>query len=182
MIPWQNTLGRIRELQTELMRSAPWHDAGLVPNPGASPLAIETAEARIGRPLPPSYRAFLRQHDGWPRFFDGATLLGSATLGLRVYEDAARSTFEAANTPVTLSPPLRARPQRLVTFGADLALTTLFAFDPSAVDAHGEYEVVVWIGEIGMRRESFPSFLELIHELCESDDARAPGEPLRRSA
>jgi len=87
---------KIRELHTQISWLQPFRDLGLIPNPAASPLAIERAEERMGRPLPPSYRAFLRLHDGWPRFFDGASLLGSAHIGHRQYEDLARAAFEAA--------------------------------------------------------------------------------------
>ena len=33
--------------------------------PPATPAAIAKLEARVGRPLPPSYRTFLSLHDGW---------------------------------------------------------------------------------------------------------------------
>ena len=69
---WRALLSEIRAVQTEIMRTAPYRDAGLVPNPGASETKIEQAERRIGRPLPPSYREFLLENNGWPRFFEGA--------------------------------------------------------------------------------------------------------------
>jgi hypothetical protein len=155
------------------MRLSPYRDAGLVPNPGASLAAIALAEERLGRPLPPSYRAFLRSHDGWPRFFEGATLLGTANLGKRLYEDLARAAWEASETsaaelgPSRFAPRLR-RPE-LVPFGVDLQATTLFAFDPARISADGECEVIAWVSEIGVRRESFTAFLEWILELCQSE-------------
>ena len=103
----QDLLITIREIHTEISWLQPYRDLGLIPNPAASEVAINKAQKRLGRRLPPSYRAFLMLHDGWPRFFDGASLLGTANLGRRKYEDLARAAFEAAETPVPLGPPPR---------------------------------------------------------------------------
>jgi hypothetical protein len=159
----------LRDVQTEILRLAPFRDIGLVPNPGASTQAIDTVEQRLGLALPPSYRAFLELYDGWPRCFDGATLLGTACLGNRMYEDFARAAFAAAETPEpTLGPPSRRRLfPSIIPFGVDQQATTLFAFNPEVTSANGEYEVIAWINELGVRRESFPSFLELLVELAE---------------
>ncbi len=168
MRDFRRELETIATLQHEIQRLAPYRDFSLAPSPGASKRAIAAAERRIGRPLPPSYKAFLRLHDGWPRFYDGASLLGTANLGIRAYEEAAHATFEAAETPVTEFVPSNRKPKVLIPFGIDMQATTLFVFNP-AVSRDGEYEVIAWINEIGLRRSSFPSFLESIQELCESE-------------
>jgi hypothetical protein len=159
----------LRGVQTEILRLAPFRDLGLVPNPGASLGAIDTAEERLGVPLPPSYRAFLSLYDGWPRCFDGASLLGTACLGNRMYDEFARAAFAAAETPEpTLGPPSRRRLfPSIIPFGVDQQSTTLFAFNPEVKTEDGEYEVIAWINELGVRRESFTSFLELLIELAE---------------
>jgi hypothetical protein len=180
-------LTRIKELQTEILRVAPYRDLSLVPNPGASEHAIRAVEERIGHRLPPSYKEFLALHDGWPRFFEGATLLGTANLGKRMYEDLARSVFEAAETPVPfLAPPTRIERKPIVPFGADLQGTTIFAFNPTVTRADGECEVVAWVNEIGVRRDTFAGFLEFVLEMCESElegyQAAPRGRELRRSA
>jgi hypothetical protein len=170
-------------LHTDLLRTAPHRDLGLVPNPGASERAIAAVEERIALPLPPSYRAFLRKHDGWPRFFEGATLLGSANLGKRMYEDLVRAAFEAAETPVPhLGPPSRSVQRPIIPFGADLAGTTLFAFNPAETRADGEYEVVAWVNEIGVRRDSFEDFLEFVLDMSEAELASYDGGLLRQIA
>lgn len=157
---------RIRETHTELSWLQPFRDLGLIPNPAASEIAIARAEIRIRRALPPSYRAFLALHDGWPRFLDGASLLGTAHIGHRKYEDLARAAFEAAETPLPdLGPPARPRARQLIPFGADIEGTTLFAFNPQVVDANGEYEVIAWMNEIGVRQPSFAAFLEFTLDL-----------------
>jgi len=164
-------VARLRAVQTEILRLRPFRDVGLVPNPGASAEAIAAAEARLGLALPPSYRAFLRSYDGWPRCFDGASLLGTACLGNRTYEDFARAAFAAAETPEPeFAPHVRDRQfPRVIPFGVDLQSTTLFAFNPRVRDADGEYEVIAWVNELGMRRDSFPSFLEMLIELCDCE-------------
>lgn len=187
MNDWQPLLEKLRSTTTEILRVAPFRDFGLVPNPGASPDAICAAEERLGAPLPPSYRAFLARHDGWPRFFEGASLLGTACLGRGVYDDLARAAFFAADTPEPeLGPPARRRaPSRLLPFGVDLQSTTLFAFNRDVRDSSGEYEVIAWINEIGVRRASFTNFLELLVELAESDLAEHNARSItvfRRSA
>ena len=134
---------------------------------------IRRAEHRVGRPLPPSYRAFLRRYDGWPRFFHGASLLGTRDLGKSSYADLAQAAFEAAETPVPeLGPPssrVVGYPSRVIPFGIDADATTLFAFDSRRVRQDGEMEVIAWINEIGIRSADFCEFLVMIAELCEAD-------------
>ncbi|GMV19725.1 MAG: SMI1/KNR4 family protein [Polyangiaceae bacterium] len=170
MADFRILLRDIQRVQREILRIAPYRDFGLKPNPAATGAAIVAAEQRLGRALPPSYREFLMLHDGWSRFYDGATLLGAASLGQRVHADAARATFEAAETPVPdYGPPSRTRPRLLIPFGIDPGATTLFVFNPANVDARGEMEVIAWINEIGLRRSSFRDFLEMICELCQAE-------------
>jgi hypothetical protein len=184
---WPELVTRLREIQTEVQRLAPFRDIGLVPNPGASEDAIAAAEKRLGFELPPSYCEFLQHHDGWARFFDGATLLGTDALGARRYDDLCRAAFEAAETPVPdIGPPLKRRPPRMIPFAADSEATTLFAFDPASRDASGECAVIAWINEVGVRSRNFTEFLELLIELAESElEAhlhRQSAPPLARSA
>ena len=168
---FQRTLAKIRATQTEITWLRPQRDFGLTPYPGASDAAIRSAERRLHRSLPPSYRAFLALHDGWPRFFEGASLLGTAHLGRRVYTDAARVVFTSAGTPVPhLGPPeLDSHRRPPIPFGADPAGETIFAFNPDVVDCHGEYEVVCWVNEIGLRCRDFFDFLVTVSEHCVSE-------------
>ena len=184
MANFSTLLTRIKDIQTEILRVAPYRDISLVPNPGASERAISAVEERISHRLSPSYREFLAVHDGWPRFFEGATLLGTANLGKRMYDDMARAAFEAAETPVPhLAPPSRSQRPPVVPFGIDLQGTTLFAFNPTVTRADGECEVVAWVNEIGVRRDTFTGFLEFVIEMCEAElDGHRPAQPLLRSA
>ncbi len=97
----------------------------------------------------------------------------------------ARAAFEAGETPVPhLGPASRAQRAPIVPFGIDLQGTTLFAFNPTVTRADGECEVVAWVNEIGVRRDSFPDFLEFVVEMCESEleGYQLPRQALRRSA
>ena len=183
---WLETLREIRDVQTDLLRLAPYRDVGLVPNPGASEEAVDRAERRVGRRLPPSYRAFVARHDGWPRFFDGAALLGTRELGKSSYADLAHAALEAAQVDIGSGAPPSVRvagyPGRAIPFGIDPAGTTLFAFDPATTDSEGEMGVVAWIQEIGIRRASFADFLVMVLEFCEADQEALSQEPLRRIA
>ena len=57
----------------------------------------------------------------------------------------------------------------LIPFGIDIQATTLFAFNPTVVRPDGEYEVIAWVNELGLRCESFEDFLELVLDLCRAD-------------
>ena len=186
MAKFSKILTRIKEVQTEILRVAPYRDVGLVGNPGASEHALAAVEERVGRRLPEVYREFLAEHDGWPRFFEGATLLGTANLGKRLYDDLAKAVFEAAETPVPdLAPPSsRAARAPIIPFGADVQGTTLFAFNPHVTGPNGECEVVAWVNEIGVRRDSFVGFLEFALDMCEAEleGYQIPQANLLRSA
>jgi hypothetical protein len=164
-------VAEILRIQTEIMWLMPERDFGLEPSPAATPQAIRRAERRVHRGLPPSYRSFLSRHDGWPRFFEGASLLSTNQLGRRLYTDAARTVFTSAGTPVPdIGPPLPGpRGRAPIPFGADPSCSTIFAFNPDVIDDRGEYEVICWVNEIGLRCDSFLDFLRTVSEHCDSE-------------
>jgi hypothetical protein len=131
----------------------------VMPPAGASPAAVDAAERRLGRPLPPSYREMLAQHDGVPGFYQGAALLGTRPLSRGTYVDLARMSIDAE------------RSAGLVPFGIDATGETIFAWDTARPRADGELEVVVWMNEIGARIESFPAFLDLTLDMLASEIA-----------
>jgi hypothetical protein len=182
MTHWLTMLEQIRDTQILLATSKPFRDFSPVPNPRASEQAILAAEQRLGQRLPPSYRAFLHRHDGWPRFFDSASLLGTANLGKRLYEDLAWAAYEACQSPTPDGPPTLPfnRSHRFIPFGVDQQATTLFAFDPRTRRPDGEMAVIAWINEIGLRSDGFGDLLETLLELCQHELQDV--ELLRRSA
>lgn len=167
---WQSLLQEIRALKLELARLDPRAGMPVLPPAGAGPRAVDAVERRIGRPLPPTYRALLAQHDGFPHLYHGAGLLGARALSRATYLDLAHMVIGLPD---------------LVPFGVDAQAETFFAWDIGAERAGGELEIVVWINEIGERLESFPALLELVREMltAEVDDRRrAPLRASRRRA
>jgi hypothetical protein len=134
--------------------------------------------------LPDSYLAFLCTHDGWPRFYEGASLLGTANLGVRRYDDLVQAVFQAAETPVPDQGPPSSyrRPLRqLIPFGVDLQGTTMFAFDSRTRSESGEMRVVAWVNEIGLTFDGFEDFLEGVldwvraeHTMCVQPAEQTP--------
>ena len=169
---WYETVNLIRAKKLELAAVDPRAGMPVMPSARAGERGIAAVERRLRRPLPPSYRAFLATHDGWPQFFHGASLLGVRHLARGTYDEVTRLVLEEweAPRPGSARAPRRQPPKHmLVPFGIDARAETIFAWNTSTVRADGELEIVVWINEIGERVESFPRFLELVLELLGAD-------------
>ncbi len=166
---WQLLLNEIRAQKLALARLDPRAGMPVLPPAGAGPRAIEAVERRLGRPLPPSYRELLAQHDGLPAFYQGAGLLGARPLARGTYLELARLCIDADHGG------------DLVPFGVDGSGETIFAWDTSRPRDGGELEIVVWMNEIGERVADFPSFLELTLAMLTAEIAeRRPARPTMR--
>jgi SMI1/KNR4 family protein SUKH-1 len=152
---WRTLLGSIRAIQMELKRCLPQHQIGLAGNPAAPESAIIVAELRLGRRLPPSYREFLAFSDGWPCFFENASLLGTGEIGRPGHAESSNQRLLAGG--------------RLLPFGTDRAGTSLFAFDTSVRLADGELTVVAWVGGLGIDCRCFTNFLATVLQLCRAE-------------
>jgi hypothetical protein len=184
MDTWIETVGKIRQVKMELARVNPEAGPSVAPPPGAALRAISAVERRIRRRLPPSYRAFLHEHDGWPLFFEGASLLGTRELSKPGYAELSRATFAAYETPIPeMGPPSRPQgsAEAMIPFGMDPKATTIFAFNPAVVRPDGEMEVILWVNELGERTDSFTDFLSMVLEMLEVDVAERLA-PLKKSA
>jgi hypothetical protein len=172
---WYDRINAIRARKLELARLDPRGGMPVTPPSAAAPATIASVERRLKRPLPPSYRAFLELHDGWPQFFHGASLMTGRQVARGQYVDLVRLvTDELAAAARDGSPasrrqtaPTTRRP--LLPFGIDERAEIVFAFDLSTERSDGEIEVLAWINEIGIRVESFPAFLDLVLEMLEAD-------------
>jgi hypothetical protein len=159
-MPWQPLLHDIRALKLDLARLDPRAGMPVAPPSGADPRALEAVERRLGRSLPPSYRALLVEHDGVPQLYQGASLLGVRPLLRGTYVDLARMVIDApGGTPDA----------DLVPFGIDPRGEVIFAWDRSRSGDDGELEVVLWMNEIGARVPSFPAFLEMVRDMIASE-------------
>ncbi len=156
---WQPLLAEIRAQKLALARLDPRAGMPVKPPSGASAAAIEAVERRMGRPLPPSYRELLAQHDGLPGFYQGASLLGTRPLTRGTYVELARLSIDAEKSA------------GLVPFGIDPAGETIFAWDTHGAGTEGELPIVVWMNEIGERVPSFAGFLELVLEMLGAEIA-----------
>jgi len=175
---------QIRRAKMELAKADPDLGPSVAPPPGASLRAISAAERKMCRRLPPSYRAFLRQHDGWPMFFHGASLLGTRDLPKASHASKTREAFESYETPIPeIGPPARpeGRPDAMIPFGIDPKASIIFAFNPAVVRPDGEMEVIMWVNELGERCESFHDFLTTVLEML-SDELLERGRTLQKSA
>ena len=123
-----------------------------------SPRQIAGLERILGKPLPPSYRAFLELHNGWKKFVGGARLLAvedqeSAWVKKRLedldtlfFEDEeAENPFKHGAIPVLL--------------GEDES--SFLVLDPRVVRQNGEMDFVQFdLTEEERRFEDFSSFLQ----------------------
>lgn len=164
---WRNLVGRIRGLQIELRRTGKGQAFGLAGNPGAPASALRIAEMRLALKLPPSYRQFLLFSDGWPSFFEGADLLGTADVGRPSCLDPALQAQGTQPNPLLSIPGY----EHLLPFGASKDGKTLFAFDTRPPRAQGEMPVVAWIGGLGLKLPNFTEFLALVLQLCRTQSA-----------
>lgn len=159
---WRSLLHEIRMQKLSLARLDPRAGMPVMPPVGAAPGAILAAEQRLGRPLPPSYRELLAQHDGLPQLYQGAGLLGARSLARGTYVELARLVIDEPRGEGATAP-------ALFPFGIDAAGETIFAWDCGRARADGELEILVWINEIVERVESFPAFLELVREMLAAE-------------
>jgi hypothetical protein len=184
MDDWKDTVWQIRRVKMELAKVDPDLGPAVAPHPGTSLRTISAVERKIRRRLPPSYRAFLTQHDGWPMFFQGASLLGSHDLHRASYASKTRTAFESYETPIPeIGPPARpeGRPDAMIPFGIDAKASTIFAFNPAVVRPDGEMEVILWVNELGDRCESFADFLSMVLEMLR-DELGERSHALRETA
>jgi hypothetical protein len=169
---WYETVNLIRARKLELAAADPRAGMPVMPSARAGERGIAAVERRLRRPLPPSYRAFLGTHDGWPQFYQGASLLGVRHLARGTYDEVTRLVLEEWEAPRQGSgKSQRRQPPKhvLVPFGIDARAETLFAWNTSCVRSDGEMEIVLWINGIGERVDSFPEFLQLVLELIGAD-------------
>ena len=167
---WKDTVAKIRDVKAELSALDPAMGPAIAPPPGAGLRTIAVVERRIRHALPPSYRAFLHLHDGWPLFFHEASLLGTRELSKPGPFHLTRAAFAAYETPIPeIGPP--SRPQghadSMIPFGIDPTAETIFAFNPAVTSPDGEMEVILWVNGLGERAQNFAQFLALALEMLE---------------
>lgn len=122
----------------------------------ASEENIMQLEKTIGRSIPPSYRSFLRIHDGFPEMDGEVNLLRVAdmisffTMGAA---DLLRKIAEATSKDFI---------QRCIVFGTSSLSTSAYLFDPEEQQSKGEWAVIEFDEEEGIEsvHVNFLAFLE----------------------
>ncbi len=99
-----------------------------------SPEQIKDAEAKLGVPLPPSFKTFLEQAGEYSLPFWEVYWVGDSSLGYRHIAEANRSERDEADSPL---------PTFLVTFHNN-GMGDQVCFDTRSPDAGGECPVVFW--------------------------------------
>jgi len=177
----QASLDRIYSLDPRWKERGEWPDDvdGAILHPPAPQKAIDEFEKRIGRAFPPSYRQFLRTHNGWEHFWGDVTLTGVSGAHtarflkkVKEYEQYQRdeqlagvlskfSTSEIAAWEAE-DPRHLYLPNHLA-FGTDFA-GGLWLFDTRTSRRDGEMSAVFWTLGYGVRdstrAETFGHFLE----------------------
>jgi hypothetical protein len=172
MDDWKQTVRRIRQIKLELSASSPELEPALGPAPGASHWAVAAAERRLRRRLPPSYRAFLQEHDGWPLLFHGASLLGTGELWRPSFAELTPATFaayEATLAEIGTGGRHAGRTGAMIPFGMDPMGTIVFAFNTAVTSGQGEMEVILWINGLGDRCSGFSDLLALVLDMLTND-------------
>ncbi|WP_424891661.1 SMI1/KNR4 family protein [Streptomyces sp. XH2] len=162
--------------EDEAAQRARW--LGFAPASGAR---IEALEERLGRRLPPSYRAFLEVSDGW-RNAGGFVGLLAGTGNAQWYED--ETGFGAEFRSYLREDP---SPEELAEVGMwsrSLQLdvesdSTYVLMDPQAVSGDGEWAVYcykVWAAGPPERYASFRAFMEAMYRQFHCLRAHSPAE------
>ncbi|WCN05244.1 SMI1/KNR4 family protein [Streptomyces sp. M92] len=149
--------------------------------PGADEVAIAAAERRLGRRLPPSYRAFLAASDGWHVDQTAGIYRLGGVSDIDWFQDPydMTSLYEEMLGPdpsreETLLTGMWKRALRLET-ESDMSHALL---DPGDTDRDGEWALYVyrgWDGELPDRYPSFRAYMEAMYRGFHSGRADRPG-------
>jgi hypothetical protein len=140
------------------------------PPPPASETEVIKLEAAIGRPLPPSYKAFLLHQDGWPELDSEVSILSvSAMISIK----GARENRILRNIAETVGVDAV---KRWLVFGLSSRSNSSYLFDPTLQDLSGEWPVVEYDEDEGIekRHENFTKFLQ--SSAAEAVEARKEAE------
>lgn len=170
---WHDFLGRWQEEWVPRADGDEDEDGGrtVVPlgRPGADEAAIAAAEERLGRRLPPSYRAFLAVSDGWHvEQTAGVYQLGGAT-DIDWFQDPFDMTpmYEESlgDDPRKQDVLLAGMWRRALQLETDSDMSYAL-LDPGDSDQDGEWALYVykgWSGELPDRYPSFRAYMEAMY-------------------
>lgn len=120
----------------------------------AAETSIQKLESVLGAPLPPSYREFLRIHNGWKEIDGGVDLLPLEELLGATNEHDLSAWKQAA---IDAGDDVAAR---CLVIGASLITATKYLLDPAAASQDGEWPLLQYHHEIEAEAPSFIEWLE----------------------
>ncbi len=149
----------------ELAKLMEDEEASLQLGKPCSPRQLARVEQALGKPIPPSYRAFLELYDGWDDFEGDAKILGSDDVG------AAWVKSRIAKKGALFIEFTKKNP--LATFGFPIFLgptsSRLAVLDTRKVDGEGEMPVITY--DYTKKEDEYASFTGFLeHELGTVDD------------
>jgi len=184
----RDNLSRVYAVDTSWNDDRTDHPGSLLP-PAASLQDIEKFEKKTlgGRQFPPLYRQFLQLHNGWLYFWEGFTLLGASGKDtkdvLDEYNEAKKDQAEDLRGDLG-----KLTPEKIAAWEADdesniyLAnqiplgadgFGDLYCFDTRKESNDGEFPVVYWSLDSGIRPEkSHANFLDLLKHVNEAAPIR----------
>jgi hypothetical protein len=151
--------------QREYWRLMYDEEADIVLGPPTAPNQIAKVEKMLGKPLPPSYRAFLELHNGWSGFDGDGKILavedyGSAWVQGKLNrievlfgENKQKSPFKKGALPIML--------------GDDI--TNFLVVDPNKVRADGEMDFVTF--DYSEKEDTFKSFADFLRDRLKTQNA-----------
>ncbi|MDX3310911.1 SMI1/KNR4 family protein [Streptomyces sp. NPDC054884] len=169
---WQDFLGRWQEEWVPDEEEDDAEDSGPgVPlgRPGADEAAIAAAEERLGRRLPPSYRAFLTASDGWRVDQTAGVYVLGCVADIGWFQDPHGLTplyeQELGDDPREEEVLLAGMWQRALRLETDSDMSSAL-LDPGDSDQDGEWALYVhkgWSGELPERYPSFRAYMEAMY-------------------
>lgn len=135
---------------------------------------LAAVERCYGVRLPPTYREFLLQYDGWPTVFRDASLSSCAQLLSPVVRHRAEIALDRAHVPFPTRTGSRGRWRQddVIPIGVSDSANMLIALDANSVDACGEMDTLMWVADIGVRLPSFTDMLLFLTELVSGEMMR----------
>ncbi|MDQ0956612.1 hypothetical protein QFZ66_000490 [Streptomyces sp. B4I13] len=165
---WHDFLGRWQE---EWVPDDDGDDGRDVPmgRPGADEAAIVAAEERLGRRLPPSYRAFLAESDGWRVDQTAGVYVLGGIADIGWFRDPHGLTplyeQELGDAPREADVLLAGMWQRALRLETDSDMSHAL-LDPGDSDQDGEWALYLyqgWSGELPERYPSFRAYMEAMY-------------------
>lgn len=125
----------------------------------AEPVAVAALEARSGRPLPPSFLAFLEVSDGWRETSSSVWLMARTELTQIHGDPAGLAAIWAEDADPEDEEALREAKvwERSLQLAHESDAVDVL-LDPLDVDEDGEWAVRVWAPWYGSEPDRFPSF------------------------